>query len=149
MVDNPEIAVAAIDNGLAFPYKHPDEWRAYPYHWAWLPQAKVPFSKEIQDLLLHKLEDNNFVQDLCDDILDLFSHDKGFDRPTFEKQIAVMRGQIYNLIEALKTQMSPVDLVKMPVYTLHRRRHTMGRTRADSDNFTRSFPRRTPFFSWC
>ncbi|RUS81541.1 hypothetical protein EGW08_010711 [Elysia chlorotica] len=149
VVENPEIAVAAIDNGLAFPYKHPDEWRAYPYHWAWLPQAKVPFSKDIQDLLLHNLEDSNFVQDLCDDILELFSHDKGFDRPTFEKQIAVMRGQIYNLIEALKKQMSPVDLVKMPVLTLHRRRHTIGRTRADSDNFMRSEPRRTPFFSWC
>lgn len=24
----PEIKIAAIDNGLAFPYKHPDEWRA-------------------------------------------------------------------------------------------------------------------------
>ena len=46
---------------------------ADPYHWAWLPQAKVPFSKEIQDLLLHNLEDSNFVQDLCDDILELFS----------------------------------------------------------------------------
>ena len=22
------IAIAAIDNGLAFPFKHPDEWRA-------------------------------------------------------------------------------------------------------------------------
>lgn len=22
------IKIAAIDNGLAFPYKHPDEWRA-------------------------------------------------------------------------------------------------------------------------
>merc|ERR1719223_1617285 len=29
--DNPEecISVAAIDNGLAFAFKHPDEWRAY------------------------------------------------------------------------------------------------------------------------
>ena len=35
------ISVAAIDNGLAFPIKHPDSWRAYPYHWAWLPCAKV------------------------------------------------------------------------------------------------------------
>ena len=35
------IDVAAIDNGLAFPIKHPDSWRAYPYHWAWLPAAKV------------------------------------------------------------------------------------------------------------
>ena len=23
-----EIKIAAIDNGLAFPFKHPDEWRA-------------------------------------------------------------------------------------------------------------------------
>ncbi|RZC39129.1 phosphatidylinositol 4-kinase type 2-alpha [Asbolus verrucosus] len=44
LVQLPEISIAAIDNGLAFPYKHPDSWRAYPYHWAWLPQAKVPFS---------------------------------------------------------------------------------------------------------
>ena len=36
-----DIDVAAIDNGLAFPIKHPDSWRAYPYHWAWLPYAKV------------------------------------------------------------------------------------------------------------
>ena len=29
-LDDPEecIQVAAIDNGLAFPFKHPDEWRA-------------------------------------------------------------------------------------------------------------------------
>ena len=38
------IQVAAIDNGLAFPIKHPDSWRAYPYHWAWLPYAKVSSS---------------------------------------------------------------------------------------------------------
>jgi phosphatidylinositol 4-kinase type 2 len=25
------IAIAAIDNGLAFPFKHPDEWRACNY----------------------------------------------------------------------------------------------------------------------
>ena len=26
------IKIAAIDNGLAFPFKHPDEWRACMYH---------------------------------------------------------------------------------------------------------------------
>ena len=31
IVNNPEISIAAIDNGLAFPYKHPDEWRACEY----------------------------------------------------------------------------------------------------------------------
>ena len=86
----PSISVAAIDNGLAFPIKHPDSWRAYPYHWAWLPCAKVghkntfeshrhhryyvqvPFSQETKDLLLPKVSDMNFVQDLCDDLHDLF-----------------------------------------------------------------------------
>lgn len=62
MVQLPEISIAAIDNGLAFPYKHPDSWRAYPYHWAWLSQAKVPFSKETKDLVLPLLSDMNFVQ---------------------------------------------------------------------------------------
>lgn len=26
-MDKPKIDIAAIDNGLAFPIKHPDEWR--------------------------------------------------------------------------------------------------------------------------
>jgi len=67
-----EIKVAAIDNGLAFPFKHPDSWRAYPYHWAWLPYAKVPFSQEIKDLVLPKIRDANFVPELCDDLYLLF-----------------------------------------------------------------------------
>ncbi|CAL1543163.1 unnamed protein product [Lymnaea stagnalis] len=149
MVENPEISVAAIDNGLAFPFKHPDEWRAYPYHWAWLPQAKVPFSQEIQDLLLGQLSDMNFVQDLCDDLYDLFKNDKGFDRHTFEKQMSVMRGQILNLTQALKDGRSPVQLVQMPVVTVERNKSAVGRTRADSEIFTQSFSHRAPFFSWC
>lgn len=62
LVQLPEISIAAIDNGLAFPYKHPDSWRAYPYHWAWLPQAKLPFSNHTKDLVLPLLADMNFVQ---------------------------------------------------------------------------------------
>lgn len=73
LVQLPEINIAAIDNGLAFPYKHPDSWRAYPYHWAWLQQAKVPFSRETRELVLPLLSDMNFVQDLCDDLHILFS----------------------------------------------------------------------------
>ncbi|XP_035825229.1 phosphatidylinositol 4-kinase type 2-beta [Aplysia californica] len=149
MVSNPEISVAAIDNGLAFPFKHPDEWRAYPYHWAWLPQAKVPFSSEIQELLIPSLNDMNFVQDLCDDLYDLFKNDKGFDRHTYEKQMSVMRGQILNLHQALKDGKSPVQLVQMPVVTVERNKSVVGRTRADSEIFTQSFSHRAPFFSWC
>ncbi|KAL5022304.1 hypothetical protein ScPMuIL_001459 [Solemya velum] len=150
LVENPEISIAAIDNGLAFPFKHPDEWRAYPYHWAWLPQAKLPFSQEIKDLVLPQLSDMNFVQDLCDDLFELFKTDKGFDRPTFEKQMAVMRGQILNLTQALKDGKSPVQLVQMPVVTVERNKGgAIGRVRTESDTFTQSFSHRAPFFSWC
>jgi hypothetical protein len=67
-----EIRIAAIDHGLAFPFKHPDSWRAYPYHWSWLPYAKEPFSDEIRELLLPKLEDEVFVEELIVELKKLF-----------------------------------------------------------------------------
>lgn len=72
VVEMPSITIAAIDNGLAFPFKHPDSWRAYPYHWAWLPQAKIPFGHEIVDQVLPLLSDQNFVEELCHELYDLF-----------------------------------------------------------------------------
>ena len=86
----PNIKIAAIDNGLAFPFKHPDEWRACnwmisdlinftfyyifpdPYYWAWLSYAKVPFSNETKELILPQLSDMNFVQELCDELYESF-----------------------------------------------------------------------------
>ena len=87
-----QIRIAAIDNGLAFPFKHPDEWRACkhfqmfgdfifkenlfpidPYYWAWLSFAKKPFSNKICDLILQQLSDMNFVQELCDELYAVFS----------------------------------------------------------------------------
>lgn len=120
MVDSPEIQIAAIDNGLAFPFKHPDSWRAYPYHWAWLPQAKVPFSEEIKQLVLPQLSDMNFVEEICNDLFYLFQQDKGFDKRLFERQMSVMRGQILNLTQALKDGKSPVQLVQMPAVVVER-----------------------------
>lgn len=43
-----------------------------PFYWAWLPQAKVPFSQEIKDLILPKISDPNFVKDLEEDLYELF-----------------------------------------------------------------------------
>ncbi|XP_064630914.1 phosphatidylinositol 4-kinase type 2-alpha-like isoform X2 [Lineus longissimus] len=152
LVKPPEISIAAIDNGLAFPFKHPDEWRAYPYHWAWLPMAKKPFSEEIKALVLPQLSDMNFVQDLCDELYELFKTDKGFDKRTFEKQMSVVRGQILNLTQALKDGKSPVQLVQMPVVTIERTKsvYGVGRPRSTSSgDFTQSFAKRAPFFSWC
>ncbi|CAH1183173.1 unnamed protein product [Phaedon cochleariae] len=138
--------VAAIDNGLAFPYKHPDSWRAYPYHWAWLPQAKVPFSEEAKELVLPQLTDMNFVQDLCDDLYLLFKQDKGFDRNYYERQMSVMRGQILNLTQALKDSKSPVQLVQMPAVVVEK---SQSQHTSRFFNFTQRFQDKSPFFSWC
>lgn len=43
-----------------------------PFHWAWLPQAKVAFSQETRDLVLSRISDMNFVQDLCEDLYEMF-----------------------------------------------------------------------------
>ncbi|XP_053314319.1 phosphatidylinositol 4-kinase type 2-beta [Spea bombifrons] len=144
----PLIKIAAIDNGLAFPFKHPDEWRAYPFHWAWLPQAKVPFSQETRDLVLPRISDMNFVQDLCEDLYELFKADKGFDKATFEKQMSVMRGQILNLTQALKDGKTPIQLVQMPRVVVERSRSgSQGRIVHLSNAFTQTFHCRKPFFS--
>jgi len=148
----PPINVAAIDNGLAFPIKHPDSWRAYPYHWAWLPAAKVPFSQETRDQVMDKLSDMNFVQDVCDDLHSLFETDKGYDRLMFEKQMSVMRGQMLNLSQALKDGKSPLQLVQMPSVFVERSRGHVGtsdKIRSLGNTFTQRFQKKAPFFSWC
>uniref|UniRef100_A0A665WGI4 Phosphatidylinositol 4-kinase type 2 n=1 Tax=Echeneis naucrates TaxID=173247 RepID=A0A665WGI4_ECHNA len=142
------IKIAAIDNGLAFPFKHPDEWRAYPFHWAWLPQAKVAFSKETRDLVLSRLSDMNFVQDLCEDLYEMFKTDKGFDKTMFERQMSVMRGQVLNLTQALKDGKSPIQLVQMPRVVVERSRSGgQGRVVTLGNAFTQTFHCKRPFFS--
>ncbi|XP_034117566.1 phosphatidylinositol 4-kinase type 2-alpha isoform X2 [Drosophila nasuta] len=143
LVEAPQIKIAAIDNGLAFPFKHPDSWRAYPYHWAWLPQAKVPFSDDIKDQVLPQLSDMNFVEEICTELLYLFQQDRGFDKRLFERQMSVMRGQILNLTQALRDGKSPVQLVQMPAVVVERS------SGSRFFSFTQRFQNKSPFFSWC
>ncbi|GBP83052.1 Phosphatidylinositol 4-kinase type 2-beta [Eumeta japonica] len=145
--ENAEVRIAAIDNGLAFPFKHPDSWRAYPYHWAWLPQAKQPFSAQTKELVLPLLSDMNFVQELCDELHILFKQDKGFDKRLFEKQMSVMRGQVLNLTQALKDNKSPVQLVQMPAVIVERSKNGSTSSRF-FDSFQQRFQHKSPFFSW-
>lgn len=142
------IQIAAIDNGLAFPFKHPDEWRTYPFHWVWLPQAKVPFSEETKNLILPYISDMNFVQDLCEDLHELFKIDKRFNRAIFESQMSVMRGQVLNLTQALRDGKSPFQLVQMPCVIVEQSRgRTQGRIVHLNNSFTQTFHCRKPFFS--
>ncbi|PIO70022.1 hypothetical protein TELCIR_08131 [Teladorsagia circumcincta] len=68
----PKVSIAAIDNGLAFPFKHPDEWRAYPFGWALLPMAQKPFSDETISAILPLLDDTNFVRELGEELKQVF-----------------------------------------------------------------------------
>ncbi|CAK8676083.1 unnamed protein product [Clavelina lepadiformis] len=151
MVKRPIVTLAAIDNGLAFPFKHPDSWRAYPYHWCWLPEARTPFSDETKNLVLDKLSDINFVESLAMQLYELFSQDKGFDRTLFERQMSVMRGQILNMCQAMRAGKSPEQLVNMPPVVIEKTRELSlgGRLRTMTDHFTQTFHGRKPFFSWC
>ena len=148
--NRPIIKIAAIDNGLAFPFKHPDEWRAYPYYWAWLPYAKIPFSEETRNTFYPLLTDMNFVQKLCSELYEVFRKDGGFDKGLFERQMSVLRGQILNLSQALKEGKTPFQLVQMPPILVERRSSSSrGRLRSMTDTFTQSFQKSAPFFTWC
>ncbi|CAO3608650.1 unnamed protein product [Mucor fragilis] len=110
------IHVAAIDNGLAFPYKHPDQWRSYPYGWIAMPDALVnrPFSEATRKQFLPILSDPLWWRDTVREMRALFELDDDFDEKMFQKQMAVLKGQGYNIIRTLKDPAAgPIDLVAM------------------------------------
>ncbi|CEP14748.1 hypothetical protein [Parasitella parasitica] len=110
------IHVAAIDNGLAFPYKHPDQWRSYPYGWIAMPDSLVnrPFSEATRKQFLSVLSDPLWWRDTVREMRALFELDDDFDEKMFQKQMAVLKGQGYNIIRTLKDPAAgPIDLVAM------------------------------------
>ncbi|KRX98743.1 Phosphatidylinositol 4-kinase type 2-beta [Trichinella pseudospiralis] len=108
----------------------------HPFHWAWLKQAREPFSDETRRLILPRIEDLDFVMELCDDLKKLFETDQGFDPQIFEKQMSVLRGQILNLCQALKESKSPLQLVQMPPMIIEKtKEHVRSKTRARWDSF--------------
>lgn len=111
----PRVKIACIDNGLAFPIKHPDEWRSYPYSWASLPEAKVPYSQEIRRQLLPLLAETANWESLIGRLRLIFQIDSDFDDKTFRKQMAVLRGQLHNIVQVLQHGGSPEQLVARPL----------------------------------
>ncbi|KAJ3379143.1 phosphatidyl inositol kinase [Entophlyctis sp. JEL0112] len=139
------ITVAAIDNGLAFPFKHPDKWRSYPsvavpflhspvlYGWAYLPIAKVPFSKATRDHVLYYLTSQEWWKDTLDGLERIFKlvnralpFDPDFNEDMWRKQRGVIRGEGYNLAEVLRRSEigdaengNPWSLVRRPVVAVY------------------------------
>jgi len=111
-----------------------------------LRQAKVPFSDEIKSLVLPFLSDMNFVQhELCNEIENLFSRDKKYDHRLVERQLSVMRGQILNLVQAMRDGKSPFQLVQMPGVLVERLHANVG---PGQKQFKQKFNQRYPLFSW-
>jgi hypothetical protein len=110
--------VAAIDNGLAFPFKHPDRWRSYPYGWLNLPLSHIPFTKRTKEHLLPILTSSLWWHQTAQDLYRLFCIDADFDEDMFARQLAVMKGQIHNLVEILTNLgegfMCPQNLYNTP-----------------------------------
>lgn len=50
----PTVKIAAIDNGLAFPFKHPDEWRACLF---------IIHSLKLQCLFLPRVYPGNILEE--------------------------------------------------------------------------------------
>ncbi|KRX98741.1 Phosphatidylinositol 4-kinase type 2-beta [Trichinella pseudospiralis] len=105
----------------------------HPFHWAWLKQAREPFSDETRRLILPRIEDLDFVMELCDDLKKLFETDQGFDPQIFEKQMSVLRGQILNLCQALKESKSPLQLVQMPPMIIEKTKEHMSHPQEHND----------------
>ena len=143
----PEVKIFAIDHGLAFPFKHPDQWRSYPYIWARLPYAKIPFSSRIRAEILPKLESPSFVESLCDGLKDLYRADKNFQRRLFKKQMNVLRGQIFNLQQVLSSGGTPQQLVDMPLVIVKSCKKSCDHN--CQDHHKPCYRTSRPVFSWC
>ncbi|ORY22307.1 hypothetical protein LY90DRAFT_515622 [Neocallimastix californiae] len=100
------LRIAAIDNGLAFPYKHPDE----------CAETRT---------ILSLLTSNSWWIETFKGLENLFRIDPDFDEKMWKNQKAVMRGQGYNLIEVLNKSVlntidgSPSGLVRRPVVSVY------------------------------
>ncbi|AQZ13580.1 LSB6 (YJL100W) [Zygosaccharomyces parabailii] len=110
-----DIRLAAIDNGLAFPWKHPDEWRSYPYGWLYLPLHMLaqPFSESTRRHFLPLLTSNEWWKDSYREFIALFSRDSDFKLRMWKKQWAVLKGQAFNVVETLRDhRQGPLELVR-------------------------------------
>lgn len=112
-----EMALGAIDNSLAFPWKHPDEWRSFPFGWLFLPASLIgqPFSPKTRQHFLPLLSDPAWWRETTSSLKSLFSQDADFQERMFAKQMAVLKGQAWNVLETLKSgDQGPLELARRP-----------------------------------
>ncbi|KAI9696842.1 MAG: phosphatidyl inositol kinase [Candelina mexicana] len=111
----PAISLGAIDNSLSWPWKHPDAWRSFPFGWLFLPVSLIgqPFSQKTRDHFLPLLTSTKWWSETQFALRRVFSQDSDFEEKMFARQIAVMKGQAWNVVETLKTpDHGPLELTR-------------------------------------
>jgi len=111
------IKIGAIDNSLAFPWKHPDQWRSFPFGWLFLPVSLIgqPFSQKSRDHFIPLLTSTKWWSETQTLLRKLFEQDSDFKERMFQKQLAVLKGQAFNVVETLKTpDQGPLELTRRP-----------------------------------
>ncbi|KAI3407168.2 LSB6 [Candida oxycetoniae] len=111
----PYLKIGAIDNGLAFPWKHPNEWRSFPFGWLFLPLSLIgrPFSKGTREHYLLLLTSKLWWETTVVKLHRTFMKDKDFKERMWLKQLAVLKGQAFNVVEVLKMGFAgPLELTR-------------------------------------
>ncbi|TCD64160.1 phosphatidyl inositol kinase [Steccherinum ochraceum] len=100
----PHIHIAAIDNSLSFPHEHPKGWRSYTYGWLYLPVTIIgrPFSQKSRDHFLPLLTSKVWWAETTYQLRKLFAVDPDFHPKMFNRQLAVIKGQAWNIVQSLK-----------------------------------------------
>ncbi|KAK6827923.1 phosphatidylinositol 3 [Apiospora arundinis] len=112
---DPQISIGAIDNSLSWPWKHPDAWRSFPFGWLFLPVDLIgrPFSQKTKDHFLPLLTSTAWWSETQLALRKVFQLDPDFQEKMFSRQMAVMKGQAWNVVETLKTaDHGPLELTR-------------------------------------
>ncbi|CAH6718858.1 phosphatidylinositol 4-kinase Lsb6p [[Candida] jaroonii] len=110
----PFLKIGAIDSGLAFPWKHPNEWRSFPYGWLFLPSSLVgqPFSNPTRLHYQKLLTSKNWWENTITGWKKISQKDSNFSEKYFRRQVSIMKGQAFNIIKIFNSNGSPMDLSK-------------------------------------
>lgn len=109
------IKIGAIDSGLAFPWKRPDEWRSFPFGWLFLPLSIIgqPFSMKTRRHYLTLLTSKHWWEHTVVKLREVFELDNDFKERMWHKQLAVLKGQAFNVVEILKLSYAgPLELTR-------------------------------------
>ncbi|THV05064.1 hypothetical protein K435DRAFT_713591 [Dendrothele bispora CBS 962.96] len=112
---HPHIHIAAIDNSLSFPHEHPQGWRSYTYGWLYLPVSIIgkPFSEKTRNHFLPLLTSKAWWEETTYQLQKLFAVDPDFHPKMFRRQLAVIKGQAFNIVQSLKhADEGPLELTR-------------------------------------